>query len=116
MRYINWRTYGGGTPTSDIFSSGSQNFNTTIDSVNCTINRTAAGRYTVVFGGAHPKGTNYSVVLGQEESGAFRDVPKVSVVQGTRTALGFNIQVTIDDNGGAADIYRDDTFSFAVMR
>ena len=97
-------------------ASGSQANGTTIQARRCTITRTAQGRYTVAFAAAHPDGANYEVVFGQEEPGNTRDVPKVSVVTGSRTANGFDLQVTIDDNGGGADNYQDDTFSFEVLR
>ena len=80
---------------------------------NSTITRTAIGQYTVTFGQAHPDGSDYAVTFGQDEAAA-RDVPKVSIVDGTRTANGFDVIVTTDDNGAGADIYTDDIWSFHV--
>ena len=97
-------------------ASGSQANGATIQARRCTIARTAQGRYTVTFAAPHPDGANYEVVFGQEEPGNFRDVPKVSVVTGSRTANGFDVQVTVDDNGAGADNYVDDTWSFSVLR
>lgn len=97
------------------FASGYQSTTTTLQSRNCTITRTAVGRYTVTFNSPHPDGNNYEVITGAEED-ANRDIPKISVVEGTRTANGFNIIVTVDDNGGTADSYNDEPFSFEVLR
>lgn len=96
------------------FATGSQAAGTTIQARNCTITNTALGRYTITFASAHPDGENYEVVYGCEEPSNTRDVPKASTVAGSRTANGFEIQVTVDDNGGSADSYSNDTFSFAV--
>lgn len=68
----------------------------------------------MAFASPHPDGERYEVVYGCEESAATRDVPKVSTVAGSRSASGFEVQVTVDDNGGAADAYSGKAFSFAV--
>lgn len=81
---------------------------------NATVTRTALGRWDVVFNAAHPDGTNYHPSLSVHESSADRDVPKVSVVEGTKTSSGFSIQLTTDDNGGTADVYDDAQWSFGV--
>ena len=96
-----------------LFAYGQQNLNTTGDTFNSSIARTAVGQYSVTFGQAHPNGTDYAITFGQEEEAA-RDVAKVSVVEGTRTANGFDLIVTVDDNGGSADIYVDEPFSFKI--
>ena len=95
-------------------ASGSQSTNTTLIARNASITRTNTGQYTVTFGTPHPDGANYEVIFGQDED-ANRDVPKVSVVENTKTANGFDLVVTGDDNGGAADFYMDEPFSFEVL-
>lgn len=82
--------------------------------LNCEITQTALGRHSVLFGSPHPLGDTYAVTLGVLESGTLRDVPKASVVEGSMTSAGFNVQITVDDNGGAADGYSNDAFSFAT--
>lgn len=96
--------------------SGYQDFNVTVVAKNCTINRAAAGRYDVTFTRPHPNGADYSVIASGEEDAGNRDNPKVTVVRGSRTANGFRVMVTVDDNGGSADTYVDDEFSFVVKR
>lgn len=96
------------------FASGAQLVNSTIQSRNSSISRQGLGRYTVTFNSQHPDGLNYEIVFGQAESGTLRDVPKVSMVTGTKTANGFQVQITYDDNGGTADVYVDDEWSFFV--
>ena len=98
-----------------VYASAHRRSGTTEIQRNCTITENGLGRYTVTFSAPHPDGFQYEVLLGQEESGAFRDVPKVSVVFGSKTANGFDIQVTLDDNGGTADTYSNDEWSFAVL-
>lgn len=102
------------TPEIEVFASGRQNVTVTTIARNSTITRTAAGRYTVAFTSAHPDGANYEVLFGVEED-ANRDIPKASVIDGSKTATGFNMTLTVDDNGGAADGYNDEPWSFAVL-
>lgn len=96
-------------------ASGYQSTNTTIQSRNASITRTAVGRYTVIFFTPHPDGSNYEVLFGSEEDGN-RDIPKQAVIEGTRTANGFQMTNTVDDNGGGADVYNDEPWSFFVPR
>lgn len=77
------------------------------------------GLYDIKFGPSsapveHPQGKDYSVTFGPHEDGAARDVAKVSLVQGSKTAAGFRVQVTVDDNGGNADDFANDTWDFKV--
>ncbi len=96
-------------------ASGFQDGTTTLQARNTTITRTAQGQYTVTFATPHPDGANYEVLFGVDED-ASRDVSKVSVVKGTRTANGFDLIVTDDDNGAAADLLVDEPWSFEVLR
>lgn len=81
---------------------------------NATITRTAAGQWTVALATAHPDGVNYHVSLTAEEQSANRDTPDITVVQGTQTATGFQIQITTGDNGTSADAYIDTPWSFGI--
>ena len=81
---------------------------------NATVSRTAGGRWTVTFATPHPDGVNYNPSFSWEESGTARDNPKIGIVQGTKTANGFNVMITVDDNGGTADPYSDQPWSFGV--
>lgn len=76
--------------------------------------RDAVGRYTVTFSSAHPWGDDYPVLLASEEDAPNRDVRKISLVEGSRDASGFQVQITVDDNGTAADLYVDEDWSFSV--
>ena len=78
--------------------------------------RISAGRYSLAFFRPHPDGPNYPVVTGGDEPFNTRDNPKITVVDGTRTAAGCEIMVTQDDNGGGADILIDEPFSIVVKR
>ena len=80
-----------------------------------TVTNTGVGQYTVVFDADHPDGANYEVVFGAEEDAA-RDVPKVSVVRGSKAATGFDFIVTGDDNGGTADTFDPAGWSFNVLK
>lgn len=80
---------------------------------NATITRTAVGRYRVQFASAHPAGTAYEILLTMQSDVPNRDQRKIAYRD--VTANGFNVETTVDDNGGTADIYADIPFSFAVM-
>ena len=68
-----------------------------------TVVNNGNGLYTAIFPAVHPDGNNYTVTFGAEED-ANRDVPKIHIVRGSRNALGFDFEVTVDDNGAGADI------------
>lgn len=81
---------------------------------NITMTRTAGGRWTVAFATAHPDGVNYHVSLTAEEQSNLRDTPDMTIVQGSKTANGFSIQITTGDNGGTADSYIDTPFTVSI--
>lgn len=81
---------------------------------NLTLTRTAVGRWNATFVGAHPDGAEYHVTATAEEQSGVRDTPDITVVQGSKTAAGFQLQITTGDNGGAADAYVDTPFTVAV--
>lgn len=87
---------------------------TNLFNINSSVTRTGTGRYSVTFTAAHPNGANYDVVFGTEESGTVRDTNDVSLVEGTRTATGFDVYVSTGDNGATADVLRDAGWSFQV--
>jgi len=92
----------------------SQNGTTQSSSRNLTMTRTAVGRWTIAFSTAHPDGINYHASITAEEQGNLRDTPDITVVQGSPTANGFNIQITTGDNGGGADAYVDTPFTISI--
>lgn len=99
---------------SDSRAAGSDNGTTQGWSRGATIARTGAGRWTVTFATAHPDGTSYHVSTICEEQSNLRDTPDLTIVQGSKTANGFQIQITTGDNGGGADTYVDTPWSFSV--
>ena len=96
-----------------VFASGKQLNTVTQTARNSTITKLATGRYQVTFLSPHPDGTNYEVLFGADE-GSNRDSPHVTMISGTQTANGFQVQVALGDNGGSADTYSSDAFSFQV--
>ncbi len=81
---------------------------------NSTVTRLGEGRYRVVFNTVHPDGVEYHISVSGREDIVNRDNPKVTVVEGTKTASGFDIMVTVDDNGTGADIFEDNPWTFGV--
>ncbi len=81
---------------------------------NITLTQTGVGQWDVVFATPHPDGIAYHPSLTTEEESNLRDTPDITVVQGSKTPLGFQIQITTGDNGGGADIYVDAPFSIGV--
>ena len=81
---------------------------------NATVTRIAVGRWNVALGVAHPDGTDYHASFNWEESPTLRDNPKIGIEEGSKTANGFTIMITIDDNGGTADGLIDQPWSFGI--
>lgn len=81
---------------------------------NLFLTRTAVGQWNVTLLGAHPDGANYHVTITAEEQAGDRDTPDITIVQGTKTAAGFQIQITTGDNGGGADAYVDTPFTIGI--
>lgn len=82
---------------------------------NSTMTRTGTGVWEVRFtGGVHPDGDNYSLGLWVGESGTDRDVAKISIIDGSLTSSGFDVQLTADDNGATADILEDNSWGWTV--
>lgn len=79
-----------------------------------SISRTAVGRWNVTLSPPHPDGLNYHPSFTAEEQSSNRDTPDITIVQGTRSSSGFEIQITTGDNGGAADVYIDTPFSIGI--
>ena len=78
-----------------------------------TTSRTAAGRYTVAFDNPHPNGANYSINLTLQSDEPNRDQRKIGYTN--KTDNGFDVVITIDDNGGTADGYVDERFDYTVF-
>ena len=105
-RVVYTETYGGGS--TDGLELGRWERNLTLD-------RISAGLWQVAFNTPHPDGVEYSVSVSAAELFSQRDNPKAVIVAGTKTANGFRIMFTVDDNGGAADILTDvNGFSLSV--
>jgi hypothetical protein len=76
-----------------------------------TVERTAEGRYTVTFDTAHTNGADYPVLFSMQQNIGQDDyVPAYTNV----TAMGFDVEITEQDNGGTAGVYQDAGFSFYV--
>ena len=80
---------------------------------NTTVTQTAEGLFTVVFNAPHADGSDYHISYEGIED-ANRDNPKITTVEGTKTANGFDVMITVDDNGTGADVYEDNAWSFGV--
>lgn len=79
-----------------------------------TIDPISEGLWQITFAQPHPSGSGgWLYSAGGSENGN-RDNPKITLVEGTDTATGAQIMVTVDDNGTAADIFEDNDFSFLV--
>lgn len=98
----------------EVYFASSANGTTQGSVRNTTLTRTNVGRWTVALSPAHPDGVNYHPTITAEEQGNLRDTPDITVVQGTKTANGFNIQITTGDNGDGADVYVDTPFTIGV--
>ena len=81
---------------------------------NVTMTRTAVGQWDVVMTPAHPDGIDYHVSFEAEEQNTNRDAPDLTIVQGSKTASTFMVQITTGDNGGTADVYIDTPFTLAI--
>jgi len=80
----------------------------------CTIERDEEGQWVVDFLTAHTEGINYHVSLTTEEEDDLRDTPYITVVEGSKTSLGFELQILEGDNGAVEDSYVDAPWSFSV--
>lgn len=96
------------------FAGGANSETSLIWNRNCTVSRTSQGNWSVVFDEAHTDNINYNISLSIEESSVDRDIPKISIIENSKTNLGFNIQITVDDNSSTADILSDQRWSFGV--
>lgn len=81
---------------------------------NATVVETSEGQFTMTFNTPHPLGAGGYMYQGSGEENAARDNPKVTLVEGSDTATGCRIMVTVDDNGAGADIFEDNDMSFIV--
>ena len=79
-----------------------------------TITRSAVGQWSAVLSPAHVDGVDYHVSFTGEEQSANRDAPDFTIVQGSKTATGFDFQITTGDNGGTADVYIDTPFTIGI--
>lgn len=105
-------------PTTTIyaeFAAGRSDTNTNVAFTrSATMTRTNSGRWTIAFDASHPDGEDYVVCTTAEEESGNRDTPDITVVQGSMTANGFDLQIVTGDNGGTADVYVDTPFQWSV--
>ncbi|MEM9991723.1 MAG: PA14 domain-containing protein, partial [Bacteroidota bacterium] len=89
-----------------ILPDGTTNSTSNVRQFTSTLTGTNANTWEleIRWNDSHPKGSSYAIQLTSEEDRKNRDARKAWVVENTRTPLGFNVRVTIDDNGNAADI------------
>lgn len=74
--------------------------------------RNSVGNYTVNLGAAHSNGANYIPVISVQSDSPNRDQRKISWLN--RTPTSFDVIITVDDNGTAADGFADEVFSWYV--
>jgi len=82
---------------------------------NFSIVKVSTGFFRVIFNSPCPS-NRYAVTTGVTEDFTNRDVVKISVVEGSRTAISFDLMLTTDDNGQNADVLTDADFSFSVIK
>ena len=87
---------------------------TSIWTRNATITQLSEGLFEVEFAIPHPDSTAYHISYEGIESETDRDNPKITTVDGSKSATGFQVMITVDDNGIAADVYEDNPWSFSV--
>ena len=94
---------------------GSSEDGTTVATTrNLEMRRTAAGQWQVRFPSPHPDGVAYFAGFTAHEEEANRDAPDITIVQGSKNANGFDLQITTGDNGTGADPYVDTPFDVKV--
>ena len=76
--------------------------------------RTEVGKWDIVINPPHPNGVNYHPSITAEEEDANKDVPDITVIQGSQTANGFSINITTGDNGAASDTLVDAPFTVGI--
>jgi len=72
-------------------------------------------QYEIRFTNPHPDGANYVPVVVPQSNEPNGDEAKVSVVQGSINANGFDVITTVDDNGGTEDPQVFLNFLFRVV-
>jgi SepF-like predicted cell division protein (DUF552 family) len=98
----------------EFYAGGANGDTAPVWSRNATVVRLSDGRWQVTFATPHPDGIDYHVSFGAEEPNTTRDNPKKTIEQGSKTANGFIMMLTVDDNGTGADPYNDQPWSFGV--
>jgi hypothetical protein len=80
---------------------------------NSETTRNSVGVYTVVFDTPHPQGNDYVILNSVQSDEPNNDQRKIGFFN--KTATGFQIRITVDDNGTAADPEVDEKFDWAVL-
>lgn len=96
------------------YFASSENGTTQGGARNMSITRNSTGFWTAILNTPHADGVNYHVSLTAEEQANFRDGMDIHVVQGTKTANGFDFMITAGDNGARADGYVDTPFTLSI--
>ena len=98
----------------ETFAAGTDDGLTQSWARNARMGRNSAGFWTVQFAFPHPDGTDYAIAFSVEEQFANRDSILLQVVQGSKTANGFDLFLGTGDNGGTADLLVDTPFTISV--
>jgi len=97
------------------YAAGQVNANgTAAYSFNSETSLLAGNVYQITFSAAHPNGTNYAITLGAQSNEPANDQRKIQWLN--KTANGFQVKLSVDDNGGAADPDVQSSFDYRVSR
>jgi len=97
------------------YAAGQVNANgTAAYSFNSASSLLAGNVYQVTFTTAHPDGTDYAISLGAQSNEPANDQRKIQYLN--KTANGFQVKLSVDDNGGAADPEVQSSFDYRVSR
>lgn len=85
-----------------------------IDSVVASGTTNDTRRFTIQFSTNHPNGVNYEVTNSKASDEPNGDERKIQWKTGSKTASGFIMELSVDDNGGAEDPNVFDSFDFVI--
>lgn len=68
--------------------------------------------YQITFPIAHPQGEDYAITLGSQSDEPTQDQRKIQWLN--KTANGFQVKLSVDDNGGNADPPVQSAFDYRV--
>lgn len=97
------------------YAMGSVNANgTSAYAFNASTSLLAGNVYQITFDAAHPDGADYSIRLAAQSNEPANDQRKIQWLN--KTANGFQVKLSVDDNGGAADPEVQSPFDWGVTR